>query len=355
MLLVTDKGILKAGLLNDAAAGFKSAGVDTVVFDRVTNDPPESIVRSAVDVAGSSGVDGVVGFGGGSPMDVAKVVSYIAKSGQDLDSLYGVGNAISSSRLPLIQVPTTAGTGSEVTPISILTTGENEKKGVVDPVLIPDYAVLDATTTQSLPRHTTAATGVDAMVHAIEAYTSVPLKNTISDALAVNALRLLRRNIQTVCDDPGQLEARQSMLVGSLLAGMAFANAPVAAVHALAYPIGSHFHVAHGLSNALMLPHVLRFNAGDEIGARQYSELAGVLSPGLDRDASVDVRVSAMINGLEALCVDLGLETRLSDVGIGADDIEMLATEAMKQTRLLPNNPREVTLKDARRLYRGAL
>ena len=193
-------------------------------------------------------------------MDVAKLVAFLCRSDQRLDEIYGIGFC-QGERLPLIQVPTTAGTGSEVTPISILTTGAAEKKGVVSPQLLPDWAVLDAELTTGLPRHITAATGIDAMVHAIEAFTGVHKKNPLSDALAKEALLHLGRNMRQACTHGDDLEARQAMLYGSCLAGMAFANSPVAAVHALAYPIGGHFHVPHGLSNSLMLSHVMRFNS----------------------------------------------------------------------------------------------
>jgi alcohol dehydrogenase class IV len=189
-------------------------------------------------------------------MDVAKVVAFLGQRDcrQNIQDIYGVGMC-NGSRMPLIQVPTTAGTGSEVTPISIVTTGESEKKGIVSPVLLPDWAVLDGELTTSLPSKVTAATGIDAMVHAIEAYTSKIKKNPLSDLLAKEALRLLGSNIRRVCSEGGaaDAEARGQMLLGSLYAGMAFANAPVAAVHALAYPIGALFHVPHGVSNVLML------------------------------------------------------------------------------------------------------
>ena len=182
-------------------------------------------------------------------MDVAKIIAILSHPAQQqkLSDLYGVNNA-QAPRLPLILVPTTAGTGSEVTPISIVTTGETTKTGIVAPVLFADVAILDATFTENLPRHISAATGIDAMVHAIEAYTSKIKKNPYADMLAKQALKLLNQNFNLVLEDGRNLEARQNMLVGSMLAGQAFANAPVGAVHALAYPLGGHFHISHGLS-----------------------------------------------------------------------------------------------------------
>ena len=218
---------------------------------------------AAHGMARENDVTGVVGFGGGSSLDVAKLSALLAGSGEDLEAAWGVGNA-KGPRLPLVLVPTTAGTGSEVTPVAIITVGGDEKRGVSSPILLPDIALLDAELTLSLPAGTTAATGIDAMVHAIEAYASKSANNNpMSRMLAVEALRLLGGHIERVIAEPGDIEARAAMLLGSTLAGMAFANSPVAAVHALAYPIGGTFHVPHGLSNALVLPHVLAFNAAE--------------------------------------------------------------------------------------------
>ena len=282
---------------------------------------------------------------------MAKLVSLLLKSGESLGDIYGVGLA-KGPRLPLLLAPTTSGTGSEVTPISIVTTGAHEKKGVVSPVLLPDIALLDPDLTLGLPPHVTAATGIDAMVHAIEAYTSTSANNNpVSRALAGEALRLLGRNIRKAVQEGGDREARSAMLLGSMLAGQAFANSPVAAVHALAYPIGGHFGIPHGLSNALVLPHVLRFNA--PVAADLYAELAPHAFPhlaGLSGAPCADAFVEAMA----ALAAEIGLQPRLRDVGIPADAIAMMAEDAMKQTRLLVNNPRSVTLADARAIYEAA-
>lgn len=344
VLLVTDPGVMKAGLLQAGLKGLAQAGVVVTVFSEVEADPPVHVIERAVAMARGAKADGVVAIGGGSSMDVAKLVALLAHGDEKLADIYGVG-LVKGRRLPLILAPTTAGTGSEVTPISIVTTGENEKKGVVSPVLLPDWAVLDAELTLGLPAYVTAATGIDAMVHALEAYTSRRLKNPMSDALAREALRLLGGNIRIVCRDGGNIEARHNMLFGSMLAGMAFANAPVAAVHALAYPVGARFHVAHGLSNSLVLPQVLRFNA--PAAEAHYAEIADILVPGKG--------VASLIEWLAELPVALGLPTRLRDVGIAESDLDALAEDAMKQTRLLINNPREMTQADALGIYRAAL
>jgi alcohol dehydrogenase class IV len=254
--------------------------------------------------------------------------------------------------LPLLLVPTTAGTGSEVTPIAIVTTPTAEKKGVVSPKLLPDWAILDPELTLGLPAHVTAATGIDAMVHAIEAYTSRHKKNPLSDQLARQALALLSANVRTVCTDGASIEARSAMLLGSMLAGMAFANAPVAAVHALAYPIGAIFHVPHGLSNALVLMGVMRFNLSH--AEALYAELAPILDPGA-RDLPAAEAARRFVDALAAICRDCGVPASLAEVGIGEGDLKRLAEDAMKQTRLLVNNPREVTYADAYAIYSEAL
>lgn len=358
-VLVTDPGVMKLGLPKAALDSLQAAGIAVAIFDKTEADPPEHLVHEAVALAREHRADGVIGFGGGSSMDIAKLVAFLPQARQELAEVYGVG-LCKGGRLPLVQVPTTAGTGSEVTGIAIITTGESEKKGVVSPLLLPDIALLDADLTLGLPRHVTAATGVDAMVHAIEAYTSKNKKNPISDALAREALRLLSANLRKVCSEAGakDRQARSDMLLGAMLAGMAFANAPVAAVHALAYPIGGHFHVPHGLSNALMLPHVLRFNLESELAAGQYAELAPILLPGKSFNSAATAAKDAawaLIAELEAMIDAVKLEKQLRQVGISHNHLPMLAKDAMNQQRLLVNNPREVTYDDALRIYEQAL
>ncbi|MET0170505.1 MAG: iron-containing alcohol dehydrogenase, partial [Aliihoeflea sp.] len=273
-------------------------------------------------------------------------------SGEDLDEVWGVAQA-KGPRLPLVLVPTTAGTGSEVTPVSIITVGEEEKRGVSSAVILPDIAILDAELTLGLPPAITAATGIDAMVHAIEAYASKNANNNpLSKMLAREALRLLGANIEKVIANGKDAEARGAMLLGSMLAGQAFANSPVAAVHALAYPIGGTFHIPHGLSNALVLPHVLRFNAPD--AAHLYAEIAADCFPALAGEDGAQGRCAALIEELTALSKRIGLPARLRDVGIGEDALPKMASDAMKQQRLLVNNPRAVTEADALTIYKAA-
>lgn len=350
VLLVTDPGLMATGMLGVPLQNLSDHQIQVTIFSKVEADPPESVILEATQEALDANVDCVIGFGGGSSMDVAKLVALIAKSKESLASVYGVNNA-KGPCLPLVMVPTTAGTGSEVTPISIVTTGVGEKKGVVSPLLLPQLALLDAELTLGLPKHVTAATGIDAMVHAIEAFTSKRLKNPISDCLAKEALRLLSGSIHVVCSSGNDIDAREKMLLGACLAGMAFANSPVAAVHALAYPVGARFHVPHGLSNALVLPHVLRFN----MNAAQtlYSELADIIVPG--KGSTTAEKVESFVTYLEGLSREFGLPTKLAQVGIQLSDVQQLAEDAMKQTRLLINNPREVSYEDALQIYQAAL
>jgi alcohol dehydrogenase class IV len=295
-------------------------------------------------------VTSVVGLGGGSPMDVAKLAAYLLGSGDDLDSIWGVDVA-RGERLPLALIPTTAGTGSEATPISVITCEGGVKLAVNARPLVADVALLDPQLTVGLPRHVTAATGIDAIVHAVEAFTSARLKNPLSDALAREALRLLTANLLIACDEPHNQEARTAMLLGAHLAGLAFSNAPVAGVHALAYPLGGLHHLPHGLSNALMLRPVLEHNA--EAARELYAELAPIVDPSCAA-AGTQGRVRSLIEGLERLCAATGLKLRLRDHGIPQDDPPRLAREAMKQTRLLVNNPCEISESDAQRLYETA-
>ena len=349
-LIVTDPGFLKTGLVDSLIASLRAADLQTSVYSDVIADPPEAIVLQAVAAARQNKIDMVIGLGGGSSMDVAKLIAVLLGSDQHLKTMYGIGN-IKGGRLPLIQIPTTAGTGSEVTPISIVTTGATTKMGVVAPQLYADLAILDASLTVGLPSKVTAATGIDAMVHAIEAYTTKLKKNPLSDMLARQALSLLANNLVLACEDGKNLPARQAMLLGAMLAGQSFSNAPCAAVHALAYPIGGIFHVPHGLSNSLVLPHVLRFNTPN--AAPLYAELAEIVNP--DIQGSVEAKSQGLIDHMEKLAQRVGIETQLRQVGIAAKDLDRLADDAMLQTRLLANNPRMVTREDAHAIYAAAL
>ena len=349
-LLVTDPGLVELGLVAPVEAALAADGLTVTRFAEVREDPPESVVLACVERGRASGVDGVAAVGGGSSMDTAKVVAVLLGGEQPLPELYGV-DQVRGGRLPLLLVPTTAGTGSEATPVAVITTGETTKAGVSSPVLLPDIAVLDPELTLGLPPRVTAMTGIDAMVHAIEAYTSRHKKNPVSDNLARSALALLAGNLRTAVEDGGNLAARSAMLLGAFQAGQAFANAPVAAVHALAYPLGGHYHIPHGLSNSLVLPSVLEFNA--RAAALLYAELAPLVVGGPVEGAAAEA-TEALVAALRALIGTVGLPATLAEAGVPVADLPMLADDAMLQQRLLVNNPREVAREDALAIYRAA-
>ena len=353
ILFITDKGLMSLGLTEQTLKELKNIS-SVEIFDDVEADPSKKTLLKAIEVGKKIKATGVIGFGGGSSMDVAKLTALILGSGENLEEAWGVANA-KGPRLPLVLIPTTAGTGSEVTPVSIITVGEEEKKGVSSSIILPDLAILDPDLTLGLPAGTTAATGIDAMVHAIEAYASSSKNNNpISKMLSIEALKLLGGSIEKAVFEGSNVEARGNMLIGAMLAGKAFANSPVAAVHALAYPIGGTFHVSHGLSNSLVLPYVLRFNSVDSKASKDYAELAPYVFPEIDTNRGAQSVCAEFIDKLESLSKKLGLPQKLREVDIPKNACEKMAKDAMKQTRLLVNNPREVTEKDALNIYHSA-
>lgn len=344
ILFVTDAGVMALGLAETALAGLREAGLEVHVYDKVIADPPETTVLDAVRTGLDFEAEAVIGFGGGSPMDTAKVVAVLLSGEQDLASMYGV-QQVRASRPPLILLPTTAGTGSEVTNVAVLTTGATTKKGIAADPLYADMAILDADLTLGLPRHPTAYTGIDAMVHAIEAYTNRRSKNPVSDALALSALKLLHGSILRACDEGSDREARGDMLLGAMLAGQAFSNSPCAGVHAMAYPLGGMFHVPHGLSNAVVLPPVLRYNA--PMAETLYGEISSHLDLGPGS--------AGLIDEMDRIAEAVGIERRLSQLGITHNDVPKMSEDVAANDRLLPNNPREMTYEAIVAMYEEIL
>ena len=330
--IVTDKGVKNLGLMDAGIASLKDAGYSVFVFDKVVADPPQEIVLKGATAIRKFNAGLIIGFGGGSPMDTAKVIAHLCGSEQSIESLYGVGNA-KGPTLPLLLIPTTSGTGSEVTNVAIITTGATAKEGIVADSLYADRVLLDAELTFGLPASITASTGIDAMVHAIEAYTSIRQKNPLSDTFALAALRKLRGSIVQACNDGSNIEARNEMLMGAMLAGQAFSNAPVAAVHGLAYPLGGFFHVPHGLSNALVLTEVMKYNLPK--ADHWYGEIA--------RDLGVGQTGTQLIDEMLRIKDETKVPQTLTEVNIPADAIPVMAEDAMKKTRVLMNNAREMT------------
>jgi alcohol dehydrogenase class IV len=350
-LLISDPGVMKAGIVERVLSSLKGAKVKVSVFDRVEPDPRYEIVDECAEWARPQGIQCVIGVGGGSSLDVAKAVAVMLKGEGSISSFFGV-ELIHRPGVPVVAVPTTAGTGSEVTPIVILSDeGEKLKKGVVSLHLIPSVAILDPELTVGMPPSVTAATGMDALIHAVEAFTSINA-TPFTDLLAARAMELLYSNIRKAYCNGSDIRARSHMLEGSLLAGIAFANAGVTAVHAFAYPIGAEFHIPHGIANTLMLPRVMEFNM---IGAlERFASIATMLG---EAPAGLSLRETAQraVMAMERLREDLGLPSHLSDFGVTAEDIPRLASGVLKVTRLLANNPRTVTQKDAEEIYKRSL
>ena len=352
IFVITDERLTELGLYDKTIKKLQSYS-NINIFNKVESDPSKSTLLKAFDEAADFKSTGILGFGGGSSMDVAKLISLLLGSNQNIDTIWGVDNA-TGPRIPLVLIPTTAGTGSEVTPISIITMDDKEKKGVSSKLILPDLAILDPSLTINLPPNITASTGIDAMVHAIEAYTSInPNNNPISKMLSIEALKLLGSSIKTAVFDGHNINARSNMLLGSMLAGKAFANSPVAAVHALAYPIGGLFNISHGLSNSLVLPSVMKFNSKNEETKKNYAHLAPYVFKNFDNSKNDEFLCNNFIDGLERLCKELNLPYRLRDLEIPEEACQLMASEAMKQTRLLVNNPRKIEESDAYNIYKS--
>jgi alcohol dehydrogenase class IV len=351
VLLVSDPTLTGLGISEKVSRAIKEGGASVTLFDQVEAEPKASTVLKLVEFARNEQVGQVVGLGGGSPMDVAKVAALMIPSPQPVEAMYGVGNAV-GSRLPLVLIPTTAGTGSEGTPVAVVTGDNGEKSPIVGPQFICDSVILDAELTLGLPPKITAATGADAMVHAIEAYTSAVRKNTVTDRLAIQALQLLYGNITRVVEKGDDLEARGKMLLGSMLAGLAFANASVGAVHALAYPLGTQFHLSHGESNAVVLVPVMRFNQG--VAAPLYAEISRSLLSGSD-PVDDETAAAQLIDQLAELIPGIGLQDRLSSFGIKETDLDSLTDGALHQERLLSYNIRPMKREEIRSAFYSVL
>jgi len=349
-LIITDPGVIQAGLLEGIEKSLQSVGIPFAIFDGVEPDPRIEVVEKSAEKAKKEGMDLIIGFGGGSSLDIAKVTSVMVANPGKIDSFFGI-DLVPNPGVPVILIPTTAGTGSEVTPIAILSdTKEKLKKGIVSPTLFPEVALVDPKLTIGLPPSVTAFTGMDALTHAIEAYYSVNATG-LSDLLAIRAMELISKNLRMAYAYGENLSARSNMMEGSLLAGIAFANAGVGAVHAFAYPLGGEFHLAHGLTNTLMLPYVMRYNI---LGCPyKFAQMAKAFGEKVEGLSELDAAETA-VKFVERLSDDLRVPRRLRDVGIPEKAIPGLAEAAMKVTRLLANNPRKISLEDANAIYKSA-
>ena len=351
VFIITDPGIVSAGIAGQLEAFLNEGEIAFDCFDKVEPDPRVEIAIEAAIAVKTFGADIVIGIGGGSAIDIAKISALLANNEGSLHDFFGI-DLVPNPGLKTIIIPTTAGTGSEVTPIVILSDEvEKLKKGVVSPYLFPTLALLDPELTVGLPAKVTAATGMDALIHAIEAFTS---KNSygFTDMLAREAILLIAGNIRTAYANGTDMEARSKLLEGSLLAGMAFANAGVTAVHAFAYPIGAEFHIPHGVANSIMLVPVMEFNMIGNLN--KFGQLADLLGQKTD-NMNIREKAQAAVNALRTLTEDLEIPKSLRQFKITDSDLPMLAEGVMKVTRLLANNPRAMSVDEAEEIYRQVL
>ena len=324
----------------------RTAGVNIEVFDQIMAEPTLNDFNSILERARQFGADSVVGIGGGSVLDVAKLVAAFAQSEQQAADSFGTG-FIKAKGLWFACLPTTAGTGSEVSPNAILLDERDHlKKGIVSPYLIADAAYVDPQLTWTVPAKVTADTGMDALTHCIEAYTN-KFAHPAVDIYALQGIRLISANLLRAVKDGKDVEAREALALGSLYGGLCLGPVNTAAVHALSYPLGGEFHIPHGLSNAILLPSVMKFNA--EVNVKRYAEVAIALGcePGKD-DAETAQRG---VDYIYELASSVGIPKRLTDLGIPQTAVDGMAHAAMKVQRLLKNNPREVTEQDAKDIY----
>jgi alcohol dehydrogenase len=351
VLIVTDPGVVAAGIVEKLTQALSGTEITYTIYDKIEPDPSLQTATAAAERAKETAADLIIGIGGGSAIDIAKVAAILVTNEGEIGSFVGI-DQIGTAGLATIIIPTTAGTGSEVTPIAILSDYEEKlKKGIVSPYLFPTVALLDPDLTVGLPPHVTAATGMDALIHAVEAFTSRNA-DSLTDVFARHAIELIYNNIREAYRDGSNIVARQNMLEGSMLAGMAFANAGVTAVHAFSYPIGAEFHISHGVANSIMLTPVMEFNMSSNLSRfASIGEAFGIEYKGSDEKEAAALAVEA----LRQLTNDLNIPKHLSEFGIQDEDVPRLAEGVMKVTRLLDNNPRTLTQQDAEAIYRKVL
>jgi len=349
-LIVTDPGVYKAGLADSVKERLSKAKLSVDVFPEAEPEPTFPRLNAAAEQFGKESYDLLLGVGGGSSMDTAKGLSILlAHGGKGQD--YGGVDKVPGPGIPIFTLPTTAGTGSEVTNVAIFGDPEKGRKlGILSPYLLARLALVDPTLTYGCPPKVTAASGIDALTHAIECYTGTKA-NTFSDALALEAMRLIAGNLRTAVKNGSDKEARNRMSEGALMAGIAFGNSGVAAVHALAYPLGSRFHVPHGVANGVLLPYVTECNLSANLPRYAIvAQMLGVKTQGLSLQKAAEKGVEA----IKTLAADIGIPLHLRDLGVPREALEELAVATMEVTRLLANNPKKLTLDDVRRIWENA-
>ena len=350
VLVVTDAGLVRAGIAGRCMDLLAAASIDAVLYDGVTSDPHYGVVSDALSFARRHSITALVGVGGGSSLDVAKVVSVLVTHEAPIDALVGT-DRVAGPGLPKLLAPTTAGTGSEVTPITVLSDHDAHlKKGIVSEYLYADVALIDPELAVGLPPQVTAFTGVDALCHALEAYTN-KYAQPFTDALALQAMRLIGASLRRAVACGEDLTARYNMALASLYGGLCLGSVNTTAVHALAYPLGGSYDVPHGVANSLLLPYVMQFNLISNL--ERLRDVAVALGRPV---AGLSLRAAAAqaIEAVQELCADVGIVSRMRDLGIPHEAVQPMAVAAMQVTRLLSNNPRAVRLEDAEAIYEAA-
>ncbi len=336
-------------LFRDNIDSLKQKGVQVEINDSIQSEPSIEMLQATLGSARAYSPDCIVGIGGGSALDVAKLVAALAHNSQKISDVFGIGK-LEKRDLPLICLPTTAGTGSEVSPNAILFDPSDQlKKGVVSPHLVADAAYVDPLLTITVPPAVTAATGLDALTHCIEAYTN-KFAHPIIDLYALEGVRLIEKNLERAVKSGGDAQAREDMALASLYGGLCLGPVNTAAVHALAYPMGGEFHIAHGVSNAVLLPYIMDFNLPAQ--PQKYANIA--LALGTQLDASILETARLGVKKMRQLAESCDVPLKLSDLGIPQDALERMADSAMTVNRLLKNNPREMTRDDALNIYQQA-
>lgn len=344
--LFCDKSIFDLGLTDQARKIIEARGIEVAVQSDLAIEPTYSEVQATVDWFAGEGADFILAIGGGSVMDAAKLVSVLATSEYTVHDLLD-NPALARKQVYTVMIPTTAGTGAEATPNAIVAVPEDELKvGIVNDAMIADAVILEADMIKNLPRKIAAATGIDALCHAIECYTSTKA-NPMSDTFALEAFDLIINNIERACDDPEALDAKRAMQLASFYAGIAITASGTTAVHALSYPLGGKYHVAHGVSNAILLSPVMHFNE-PAIAERLAAAYDRAIHAGA---ATVEEKAAAVIERMDAIVEHLDIPKKLGELGIEGVPIDQLAEAGMSVQRLLVNNMREVTLEDAKAIY----
>ena len=350
-LVVTDKGVIDSGIGKKTQEILGKEGIGAEFFDRVIPDPDVACFETCLETARKQKFDLIIGIGGGSSMDIASITSVMLTNPGTVYDYFGIG-LVKNPGVPCILIPTTAGTGAEVTPNAILTdTKAKLKKAVVSPFILPRVAIIDPLLTVSMPPSVTSSSGIDALTHAVESYTSNNA-NILTDLFAKEAMILIGRSLRTAVANGNNLEARYDMSIGSLYAGISLANAGVTAVHALAYPLGGTFNVAHGIANGLLLPYVMEFNVLGDIP--KFAQIARFLGEKVDQLPLIDQAYQAP-RAVKAIYRDLKIPQSLTELKVPREGIPDMAKAAMNVTRLMGNNPRAMTVQDVERIYEKAL